>query len=266
MNSQHTMTEVFYKARIILNKPSELDDYEGVFNNWWALFALVLVVGTAAGNILVCLAITWERRLQNVTNYFLMSLAITDLMVAVLVMPLGILTLVRGKFTLEKNTSCLYSSLFTYLSTKQETNTLPYITLFIIKYRPLSPKTHQVILWYQNPLRVFSFAELLVGLTPVTAYVRHTPSGKTSSQITRVNMNDAELVTQTKNWRLDRTVFLHFFHWQWNNTVLDIFLVTGSRPVYKIRVRMSTTNSINNPFLISPSINRSFFLVVSSFL
>lgn len=66
-------------------------------NNWWAMLALVLVVGTAAGNILVCLAIAWERRLQNVTNYFLMSLAITDLMVAILVMPLGILTLVRGE-------------------------------------------------------------------------------------------------------------------------------------------------------------------------
>ena len=69
------------------------------FNNWWAMLASVLVLGTAAGNILVCLAITWERRLQNVTNYFLMSLAITDLMVAILVMPLGILTLVRGKIT-----------------------------------------------------------------------------------------------------------------------------------------------------------------------
>jgi len=66
-------------------------------NNYWALLALFLVFATAAGNILVCLAITWERRLQNVTNYFLMSLAITDLMVAILVMPLGILTLVRGK-------------------------------------------------------------------------------------------------------------------------------------------------------------------------
>lgn len=94
------MTDVFYRARIILSRPpseQELRDYEGVFNNWWALSALVLVVGTAAGNILVCLAIAWERRLQNVTNYFLMSLAITDLMVAILVMPLGILTLVRGK-------------------------------------------------------------------------------------------------------------------------------------------------------------------------
>ncbi|XP_054270770.1 dopamine D2-like receptor [Macrosteles quadrilineatus] len=69
-------------------------------DNWWGLLALALVFGTAAGNILVCLAISWERRLQNVTNYFLMSLAITDLMVAVLVMPLGILTLVRGFFPL----------------------------------------------------------------------------------------------------------------------------------------------------------------------
>ncbi|XP_026764724.2 5-hydroxytryptamine receptor 2C isoform X1 [Galleria mellonella] len=69
-------------------------------NNWWALVALVLVVCTAAGNVLVCLAIYLERRLQNVTNYFLMSLAITDLLVAILVMPLGILTLVRGYFPL----------------------------------------------------------------------------------------------------------------------------------------------------------------------
>lgn len=67
-------------------------------NNYWALSAIVLVVGTAAGNILVCLAIAWERRLQNVTNYFLMSLAITDLMVAILVMPLGILILVKGEY------------------------------------------------------------------------------------------------------------------------------------------------------------------------
>ncbi|EEB13039.1 beta-3 adrenergic receptor, putative [Pediculus humanus corporis] len=66
-------------------------------DNWWAILALILVIGTATGNILVCLAITWERRLQNVTNYFLMSLAVTDLMVAVLVMPLGILTLVKGE-------------------------------------------------------------------------------------------------------------------------------------------------------------------------
>lgn len=73
-----------------------VDDPEDV-NNYWALLAIILVIGTACGNILVCLAIAWEKRLQNVTNYFLASLAITDLMVAVLVMPLGIVTLFRGE-------------------------------------------------------------------------------------------------------------------------------------------------------------------------
>lgn len=96
-----TDQKVYYTATIYYNntkiKNVDVQDEEE-FNNWWALLALVVVIGTAAGNILVCLAITWERRLQNVTNYFLMSLAITDLMVAILVMPLGILTLVRGKF------------------------------------------------------------------------------------------------------------------------------------------------------------------------
>lgn len=75
-----------------------VDDGDDAVNNWWALIAIMLVVCTAAGNVLVCLAIYLERRLQNVTNYFLMSLAITDLLVAILVMPLGILTLLRGKF------------------------------------------------------------------------------------------------------------------------------------------------------------------------
>lgn len=89
------MEKVYYKATIRIYN-STVDPGEST-NNWWALSALILAVGTAAGNILVCLAICWERRLQNVTNYFLMSLAITDLMVAILVMPLGILTLIRGK-------------------------------------------------------------------------------------------------------------------------------------------------------------------------
>lgn len=94
---------VYYNTTIVLLSPSNSIAAENTTeakeneNNWWALTAIGLAIGTAAGNILVCLAICWERRLQNVTNYFLMSLAITDLMVAILVMPLGILTLVRGK-------------------------------------------------------------------------------------------------------------------------------------------------------------------------
>jgi 5-hydroxytryptamine receptor 2 len=64
------------------------------------LFSSILVIFvTAAGNILVCLAIARERKLQNTTNYFLMSLAVADCLVAILVMPMGMIAEVLGKFS-----------------------------------------------------------------------------------------------------------------------------------------------------------------------
>ncbi|XP_015921531.1 5-hydroxytryptamine receptor 2C [Parasteatoda tepidariorum] len=59
--------------------------------NWPFLFLTALVVAGGLGNVLVCLAICLEKRLQNVTNYFLLSLAVADLLVCVAVMPFGIL-------------------------------------------------------------------------------------------------------------------------------------------------------------------------------
>ena len=59
--------------------------------NWMFLLLILLVFAGGLGNILVCLAICLEKRLQNVTNYFLLSLAVADLLVCVAVMPFGIL-------------------------------------------------------------------------------------------------------------------------------------------------------------------------------
>ena len=42
-----------------------------------------------AGNVFVIAAIVMEKGLQNVANYLIVSLAVADLMVACLVMPLG---------------------------------------------------------------------------------------------------------------------------------------------------------------------------------
>ncbi|KAF5303049.1 hypothetical protein FQR65_LT08378 [Abscondita terminalis] len=57
--------------------------------DWSFLFVAVFIVAGGLGNILVCLAVLLDRRLQNVTNYFLLSLAIADLLVSLFVMPLG---------------------------------------------------------------------------------------------------------------------------------------------------------------------------------
>lgn len=67
-------------------------------HDWSFLFVLVFIVAGGVGNILVCLAVCLDRRLQNVTNYFLLSLAIADLLVSLFVMPLGAIPGFLGKF------------------------------------------------------------------------------------------------------------------------------------------------------------------------
>lgn len=57
--------------------------------DWSFVFVVVFIVAGGVGNILVCLAVCLDRKLQNVTNYFLLSLAIADLLVSLFVMPLG---------------------------------------------------------------------------------------------------------------------------------------------------------------------------------
>uniref|UniRef100_A0A3B3ZH15 G-protein coupled receptors family 1 profile domain-containing protein n=2 Tax=Periophthalmus magnuspinnatus TaxID=409849 RepID=A0A3B3ZH15_9GOBI len=47
----------------------------GSHKNWSALLILFVIAVTVMGNILVILAVSLEKKLQNATNYFLMSLA-----------------------------------------------------------------------------------------------------------------------------------------------------------------------------------------------
>ncbi|GLH07620.1 5-hydroxytryptamine receptor 2A [Gryllus bimaculatus] len=52
------------------------------------------------GNVFVIAAILLERNLQNVANYLILSLAVADLLVACLVMPLGAVYEVSKQWTL----------------------------------------------------------------------------------------------------------------------------------------------------------------------
>lgn len=65
---------------------------------WTFLFVIFFIIAGGVGNILVCLAVCLDKRLQNVTNYFLLSLAIADLLVSLFVMPMGAIPGFLGKF------------------------------------------------------------------------------------------------------------------------------------------------------------------------
>ncbi|XP_055041378.2 adenosine A2c receptor [Misgurnus anguillicaudatus] len=53
---------------------------------------LVIALLSAVGNVLVCVAVGLNRKLQTVTNYFLVSLAIADICVGTLAIPCAIMT------------------------------------------------------------------------------------------------------------------------------------------------------------------------------
>lgn len=49
---------------------------------------ILLIITVASGNVLVCLSVYLEKALKTTTNYFIVSLAFADLLLAVLVLPL----------------------------------------------------------------------------------------------------------------------------------------------------------------------------------
>uniref|UniRef100_A0A3B1JCZ1 5-hydroxytryptamine receptor 2C n=1 Tax=Astyanax mexicanus TaxID=7994 RepID=A0A3B1JCZ1_ASTMX len=67
---------------------------------WPALIILVFIFFTVGGNILVILAVSLEKKLQNATNFFLRSLAVADMLVGVLVMPASLLNILNYSWPL----------------------------------------------------------------------------------------------------------------------------------------------------------------------
>ncbi|KAJ8969041.1 hypothetical protein NQ314_001941 [Rhamnusium bicolor] len=68
------------------------------YHNYWALVLVLFPIFTLFGNVLVILSVYRERTLQTATNYFIVSLALADLLVAVVVMPFAVYVLVSTKF------------------------------------------------------------------------------------------------------------------------------------------------------------------------
>jgi len=54
-----------------------------------SLILILMILTTIVGNVFVMAAILLDRHLQSVANYLILSLAVADLLVAILVMPLG---------------------------------------------------------------------------------------------------------------------------------------------------------------------------------
>lgn len=78
---------------------------------------LVIIIGTIIGNSLVCIAVGIVRKLQTPSNLLILSLAVSDLLVAVLVMPFVTTYQVMGYWGLGDVVCSLFTSLDVILCT-----------------------------------------------------------------------------------------------------------------------------------------------------
>lgn len=86
------------KTESVAKEMKLVAEEQGTKVHWAALLIFMVIIPTIGGNILVILAVSLEKRLQYATNYFLMSLAVADLLVGLFVMPIALLTIMFGKY------------------------------------------------------------------------------------------------------------------------------------------------------------------------
>lgn len=93
LNLSNGLNLSIYSSNISENS-SAYKEHTGTAKVFWALLLIPLPLVAVIGNILVILSVYKERSLQTVTNYFIVSLAFADLLVAAVVMPFAVYVLV----------------------------------------------------------------------------------------------------------------------------------------------------------------------------
>ncbi|XP_041107590.1 adenosine receptor A2a-like [Polyodon spathula] len=141
----------------------------------YAAAELVIAVLSTVGNMLVCVAVMKNRKLQTVTNYFLVSLATADICVGALAIPCAIMTdlgiprynLYLCLLMLSVLIMLTQSSIFSLLAVAVER----YIAIFL-------PFHYQTIMTPRNAIIIIIVTWILaflIGLVPLMGWHKTSP-------------------------------------------------------------------------------------------
>jgi len=102
---------------LIKNNENPLNNNKSLNKNWPVIILVIFPVFGTIGNYLVCYAIIRDQSLQTKTNFYLFSLAISDLAVSLMVAPLAIINNFLGKWIFNSTVCTLWLFLDVLLCT-----------------------------------------------------------------------------------------------------------------------------------------------------
>uniref|UniRef100_A0A665TDC6 G-protein coupled receptors family 1 profile domain-containing protein n=1 Tax=Echeneis naucrates TaxID=173247 RepID=A0A665TDC6_ECHNA len=112
---------------------------------------LVIAVLSTFGNLLVCVAVGLNRKLRTVTNYFLVSLAVADILVGTIAIPCAILT----DIGLPRHNLYLCLIMLSILLMFTESSILSLLAVAVERYVAIfMPFRYQVLLTSRNAVLV----------------------------------------------------------------------------------------------------------------
>lgn len=173
------------------------------------LFLVFIIILTIGGNVLVCLAVGLSQRLRRIANCFVVSLAVADLLLGLLVLPLSATVELRGRKWPFGGTLCnIYISLDVLLCT---CSILTLLAISVNRYLAISsPLSHSRIV---TPRRV-TLAIISIWLVSLAAAFLPIQMG----------WNTADYRVQNLDWGTgDENKEEHYCQFEWNNNYVLIY-------------------------------------------
>jgi len=100
MEYEEVVNRSVNRTSLVLEKDDVTQDLDLIIVILTSLILGLMILTTVIGNVFVMAAILLDRHLQSVANYLILSLAVADLLVAILVMPLGAVYEISKKWIL----------------------------------------------------------------------------------------------------------------------------------------------------------------------
>nr|XP_046267680.1 histamine receptor H2b [Scatophagus argus] len=175
------------------------------------LFLVSFIILTIGGNVLVCLAVGLSRRLWRIANCFVVSLAVTDLLLGLLVLPLSATVELRsGKWPFGGALCNIYISLDVLLCSS---SILTLLAISVDRYLAISaPLSYS---WRVTPVRV---TLAIIAIWALSLAVSFVPI--------HLGWNTADYRVQHLDWGMgDEDKEGRYCLFEWNNNYVLIYAV-----------------------------------------